>query len=139
MFQLTYFFTVLSLWPWPFWKRLLSGAFLFHKHTLLDRYFDNYNWNIGRYFWLIIDLLFCLTFGFLFVCCLGIIVPFENFSLIWRCHHYLWKAGKVELCSTLMAIEQWGFSKVPHLLWHGVSAIICLKYWSYSLKHYLIN
>ena len=25
------------------------------------------------------------------------------------------------LCSTLMAIEQWGFFSVPHLLWHGAS------------------
>ena len=25
------------------------------------------------------------------------------------------------LCSALMAIEQWGFFSVPHLLWHGAS------------------
>ena len=88
-------------------------------------------------FCLFVCLFDCL-FVWLFVC-LGIIVPFENFSLIWRCHHYRWKAGKFELCSILMAIEQWGFFRVPHLLWHGVSVIIWLKYWRYSLKHYPIN
>ena len=27
----------------------------------------------------------------------------------------------IDLCSALMAIEQWGFFSVPHLLWHGAS------------------
>ena len=53
---------------------------------------------------------------FLFVC---FIVPLENFSLIWRPHHYRWRASNFDLCSALMAIEQWGFLSVPHLLWHG--------------------
>ena len=54
----------------------------------------------------------------LFVC-LGFIVPLENFSPIWRRHHYRWRAANFDLCSALMAIEQWGFISVPHLLLHG--------------------
>ena len=37
----------------------------------------------------------------------------ENLSLIWRRYHYRWRA--------LMAIEQWGFYSVAHLLWHKAS------------------
>ena len=57
-----------------------------------------------------------------FVClyvCLGFIVPHEDFSVIWRRHHYRWRAANFDLCLELMAIEQWGFFSVPHLLWHG--------------------
>ena len=43
------------------------------------------------------------------------IVPLENFSLKWL------KVSNFDLCSALMAIEQWGFLSVPHLLWHGAS------------------
>ena len=59
-----------------------------------------------------------------FVClfvCLGFIVTIENFSLIWRRHHYQWRAAQFDLCSALMAIEQSGFFSVPHLLWHWAS------------------
>ena len=45
----------------------------------------------------------------------------QNFSLIWRRHHCRWRAANIDLCSALMAIEQWGFFSVPHLLWHGAS------------------
>lgn len=85
-------------------------------------------------------MIFCfvLLLDFCLFVCLGIIVPFDNFSLIWRCHHYRWKAGTFELCSTFIAIEQWGFCRVPHLPWHGVSAIIWLKYCRYILNHYPI-
>ena len=31
------------------------------------------------------------------------------------------KGSNFDLCWTLMAIEQWGFFSVPHLLWHGAS------------------
>ena len=51
-----------------------------------------------------------------FVCFFGLIVPLENFSLIWRRHHYRWRASNFDLCSALMA-----FFSVPHLLWHGAS------------------
>ena len=30
----------------------------------------------------------------------------------------LWRDANFDLCSALMAIEQWGFFSVPHLLWH---------------------
>ena len=56
----------------------------------------------------------------LFVC-VEFIVPLENFSLIWRRHHCRWRATYFGLCSALMAIEQWGFFYVPHLLWRGTS------------------
>ena len=32
------------------------------------------------------------------------------------------KGCKINLCSALKAIEQWGTFSVPHLLWHGASA-----------------
>ena len=60
-------------------------------------------------------LIFCL-----FVC-LGLIVSLENFSLTWRRHGYRWRTANFVLCSALMAIEQWGFLNLPHLLWHGAS------------------
>ena len=43
-----------------------------------------------------------------------IFVPLENFSLIWRRHHCRWKAANFDLCSALMAFEQWGFFYLPH-------------------------
>ena len=48
--------------------------------------------------------------------CLWFLVPLENFSLIWRRHHYRWRAANFDICSALMAIKQWGFISVPHLL-----------------------
>ena len=60
-----------------------------------------------------------------FVCffvCLWFFVQSENFSLIWRRHNYWWKAANFDLCSALIAIEQWRFFSVPHLLWHGASS-----------------
>ena len=44
--------------------------------------------------------------------CLGFIVPLENFSFIWRRHHYWWRAAN--LCSALKTIEQRGFFGVPN-------------------------
>ena len=35
--------------------------------------------------------------------------------------HYWWRAANFDLCLALMAIEQWGFFSVPHLLWHGAT------------------
>ena len=32
-----------------------------------------------------------------------------------------------DLCSVLMAIEQWGFYSVPHLLWHGASVYMVIS------------
>ena len=56
------------------------------------------------------------------VVCLGFIIPHENCSLIWRRHHYRWRAENFNLCSALIANEQWGFLNLPHLLWHWASA-----------------
>ena len=50
--------------------------------------------------------------------CFGFSVPLENFSLMWRRHHYRWRAATFDVYSTLMAIKQWGFFNVPLLLWH---------------------
>ena len=55
---------------------------------------------------------------FYFVC-VDFIVQFENFSLLWKRHHCRWRAANLDLCSALMALEQWEFFNVPHQLWHG--------------------
>ena len=55
---------------------------------------------------------------------LGFNVPLENFSLIWRRHHYRCTASIFDLYSAPMAIEQWGFYSVSHLLWQGASVNI---------------
>ena len=59
---------------------------------------------------------YCIVF---FVC-LGFIVPLKNFSLIWRRHHYRWRAEMFDLCSAIMAIEQWGFFSMLNLLSDGI-------------------
>ena len=43
------------------------------------------------------------------------------FSLIWRRQYYRWRALNLDIFSELMAIQQWEFFNVPHLLWHGAS------------------
>ena len=53
----------------------------------------------------------------------GVFVPPENFALIWRRHLCRWRAENVDLCSALMAIEQWGFFSVSHILWHFIMVI----------------
>ena len=77
------------------------------------------------------DLLWVQLWSFFFFCGGGggglfgvFFVLLEKFSLIWRRHHYLWRALNFDLCSALMAIDQWGFFSVPHLLWHGASIYI---------------
>ena len=55
------------------------------------------------------------------VTCHPSVCKYHYVSLIWRRHHYRWKTAIFYLCSTFMAIEQWGFFSVPHLLWHGAS------------------
>ena len=39
----------------------------------------------------------------------GVFVPLKNFSLIWRRHHYQWRAAKFDLYSAFIAIELWRF------------------------------
>ena len=56
----------------------------------------------------------------LFVCMFRIFhIPLENFSLIWRCHHYWRGATNFDQCSALMTIEQRRFFNVSHLLLLG--------------------
>ena len=50
-----------------------------------------------------------------FKVCMGFFVPLQNISLIWRNHLYCWKAANFDLCSALMAIEQWGFILACHI------------------------
>ena len=79
---------------------------------------------LNRFSTLLKELSKCWLIRCLFVClfvCLGFIVPLENFSLVCRRHHYRWRAANFDLCSALMAIEQWGCFSVPYLLWHGES------------------
>ena len=49
------------------------------------------------------------------------LVPLENFSFIWRRHLYQWRATHFDLCLAPIAIEQWEFLCVTHLLWQGAS------------------
>ena len=63
----------------------------------------------------------------LLVCFLEFIVQLENFSLIWRRHYCRWRAANFNLCSALMAIGQWGFFSVRHLLGHGTSVIMVIS------------
>ena len=66
---------------------------------------------------LFVCLFVCLFFEFF--------VALKNVSLIWRRHHCRWRAANFDLCSAHMAIEQWGFFSVPHLLKHGSSFYNC--------------
>ena len=66
---------------------------------------------------------------------LGIFVPIEDFSLIWKLHHYRWRAANFDQCSVRMVIERWGFFNVPHLLWNGTSMYtVHLRFQHYILK-----
>ena len=49
----------------------------------------------------------------------GVFSPTRQFSLIWRCRHFRWRATNFDLYSALKASEMWGFFNVPHLLWPG--------------------
>ena len=42
---------------------------------------------------------------------LGFFVPLENFSLIWRRNR--WRAANFDLCSALMATDQWRLFSMP--------------------------
>ena len=67
-----------------------------------------------RILWTIINVFVTILFVLL-----EFIFPLENFSLICRRHHCRWRAANFDLCSTLIAIEQWEFFNVPHPLRHG--------------------
>ena len=49
--------------------------------------------------------------------CVGFLVPLENFSLIWRRHHCLWRARNL---TNARHSGPWGFLNVPQHLWHGL-------------------
>ena len=72
----------------------------------------------------LVSFLFFFWGGGVFIY-LGFFVPVENFSLIWRRHHYRWRSANVDVYSVFMAIEQWGFFSVPHLRWHGPTLYSC--------------
>ena len=65
----------------------------------------------------------------------GAFFPLENFSLIWRRHHYRRRAANFDLCSALA--EQWGFFSVPHLLWHGASVYYSHLRWPVTLTPFV--
>ena len=67
-------------------------------------------------YWIICIMCVFILFSFVWF-----VVPLENFSLIWRHHHCHRRAANFDLCSTLMANEQWWFFSVPHRLWRGAS------------------
>ena len=46
---------------------------------------------------------------------------YTTMALRWNWNLCRWRASNFDLCSALMAIVQWGFFSVPHLLWHGAS------------------
>ena len=81
-------------------------------HTCIcsKKYFIFFNRNFQTFFTI-------STFDFVFF----LFLPLANFSLIWKRHHYKWRASNFDLSLTLMATEQWLFFSVPHLLWHGAS------------------
>ena len=66
------------------------------------KFIDIWSLQIQRTKW----CLFLVTFIACLLVCLGFFVPLENFSLIWRRHHYRWRTVNFDLCSTLMTIEQ---------------------------------
>ena len=47
---------------------------------------------------------------FVILVCLGVFVPLETFSLIWRRHHNRWRVANFDLCSALIAFDQWGYT-----------------------------
>ena len=56
-----------------------------------------------------------------------------NFSLIWRRHHCQGRVANFDLCSALMAIEQWGFISMPHILRHRASICNGHLWWPVTL------
>ena len=76
---------------------------------------------------------------FLFLFCFGFFVPLDNFSLVWRRHLCRRRAVHFYLCS-LMAIEQWGFFSMQHLLCHEpFIMVISEDPWPYTYFRALSN
>ena len=51
----------------------------------------------------------------------------SSFSFIWRRHYCQWRAAKFDLCSALMAIEQWGFFKCHTICDTGLPFIMVIS------------
>ena len=64
----------------------------------------------------------------LFCTCLGFYVLFENSPITWRRHHYRWRAANFNLCSSLMAIEQWGLLSVQNVLYMWLWTSVYIGY-----------
>ena len=94
-----------------------------HKTIKITSYWNSFVWQNVHHFYVVQNYKTqtelvrqkpdILSIGF-FVS-LGCYVPLENVSLIWRRHHNRWMAA--DLCSTLMATEQWRLFSVQPLLW----------------------
>ena len=76
-----------------------------------------------------LDLHYATSHIWVFVC-FWFFIPIKNVSLIWRRHQYQSMATIFYLC---LAIEQWVFLNVPHLLWHGAS--VYYGFWSSPRNH----
>ena len=68
----------------------------------------------NKILWCAILVVFCFV-------CLEFFVPLENFSLIWRRHHYRWRSAKFDQCSALMIwydMHSWPLSSEGSLACH---------------------
>ena len=67
------------------------------------------------------EKLVCLFWGFF--------VNFENCkcSLTRRRQKYRWRDANLNIYSALVAIEQWGFIRMPHLLWYLISVYMVIS------------
>ena len=64
----------------------------------------------------------------MFVCVFGVFQPTREFFTQLETSPLPVKGYKFDLHSELMAIEQWGFLYVPHLVLHGSTLYIFLYY-----------
>ena len=53
---------------------------------------------------------------FIFLVCLWLYVPLENFSLIWRRHHYSWKASHFDPYSAFLACTIYCDNRCPFIM-----------------------
>ena len=79
-------------------------------------------WAILQYFKLVCMAAYLRLF--VCVCLYGFSCPTREIFTHIETSPYRWRAATFELCSALMAIEQWRFFCVSHLLWHGVFVYI---------------
>ena len=75
------------------------------------------------------DSLLIVPANMCFFVSLVFFVPRENFLLVWRSHHCRRRAANVDLCVTLITVEQWEFFSVSHLMWQGASVYDGLRSW----------